>query len=175
MKLKILGFSLIFINLFALILIDINDKQKLLEEINLINQLEYKDMEFDYLGYIEIPKINLKKIIKQGTNQEILNEGYVGLLTGKTINNSNIVLAGHNIESVFKNIKKLTLNDTIYVYFENKKYEYQVIKILTIEIDELNYLNDTEEKKLTLITCTDKNKRRFIVISELKSVESLIK
>ncbi|MCM1370970.1 MAG: sortase, partial [Clostridium sp.] len=118
----------------------------------------------DILGYIEIPKISLKKTIKVGNVEKILNQKYVAIIEGKTSQSKNLVLAGHNIESVFKNIRSLEINDNILIYIENEMRYYKVGNIKTIEVDDTQYLRETKEQTLTLITCTDNNTKRLLVI-----------
>ena len=107
MKHKIIGISLIIISLLYLIFKYITIYKNKLIENKLINDFKVENNINQYIGYLEIPRINLNKIIKYGTSKIILDNEYVGLLSGKTFDNKNIVLAGHNREGVFKNIKYL--------------------------------------------------------------------
>ena len=137
------------------------------KEIKIINEMNYNNQELDYAGYIYIPKIQLKKLIKYGTNREILDENYVGILSGKTLENKNIVLAGHNIQTVFKKLKKLNIGDEIILNTIKKVNYYKVYKIVKINPNEFKYFYDANEEILTLVTCADNNTRRLLIICKL--------
>ena len=167
MKYKIIGFVLIITSLGFLMFRNITELFKNRKEIKIINEMNYNNQELDYAGYIYIPKIQLKKLIKYGTNREILDENYVGILSGKTLENKNIVLAGHNIQTVFKELKNLNIGDEIILNTIKKVNYYKVYKILKINPNEFKYFYDANEEILTLVTCTDNNTRRLLIICKL--------
>lgn len=107
--------------------------------------------------YIEIPKINLKAPIAEGTQQETLNTK-IGHFSETDLTTGNIGLAGHNRGyeyNYFENLKKLKIDDEIiYKYFDYQK-NYKVEKIEIIKNTDWSYLNKTEENKITLITCVE--------------------
>ena len=84
MKHKIIGISLIIISLLYLIFKYITIYKNKLIENKLINDFKVENNINQYIGYLEIPRINLNKIIKYGTSKIILDNEYVGLLSGKT-------------------------------------------------------------------------------------------
>ena len=167
MKHKIIGISLIIISLLYLIFKYITIYKNKLIENKLINDFKVENNINQYIGYLEIPRINLNKIIKYGNSKNILDNEYVGLLSGKTFDNKNIVLAGHNREGVFKNIKYLKVNDIIILNTYKYRRTYKVYKIIKIFPNEINYFYDTDEELLTLVTCSNYNKKRLLVIAKL--------
>lgn len=106
---------------------------------------------------IEIPEISLIADIAEGTTKEILNK-YVGHFENTSKKEGNIGLAAHNRGyevNYFKDLKKLKKGDQIkYVYNEYEKI-YEVKKCRIIKDTEWEYLEDTEENMLTLITCVE--------------------
>ena len=124
---------------------DIPQEQKEEENINLGN------------WYIEIPTINLKAPIEEGTSLEILNRK-VGHFEETSTKNGNIGLAAHNRgyeKNYFENLKKLKINDEI--FYKNFDFEkiYLVETIEIIKNTDWSYLENTDENKITLITCIE--------------------
>ena len=104
--------------------------------------------------YIEIPKINLKAPIAEGTDKNILNNN-VGHFSNTDLKEGNIGLAGYNKggkNNYFENLKNLKIDDEIIYKYENYKKIYIIDKIEIIKNTNWKYLNKTEENKITLIT-----------------------
>lgn len=107
--------------------------------------------------YIEIPSINLKAPIAEGTDIDILNTK-VGHFneTDKTV--GNVGLAAHNRGykyNYFEKLKKLKINDEIIYKYENFEKKYLITKIEIIKNTDWSYLEKTEKNKITLITCVE--------------------
>lgn len=107
--------------------------------------------------YIEIPSINLKAPIAEGTDRDTLNTK-VGHFneTDKTV--GNVGLAAHNRGykyNYFEKLKKLKINDEIIYKYENFEKKYMITKIEIIKNTDWSYLEKTEKNKITLITCVE--------------------
>jgi len=106
---------------------------------------------------IEIPEISLIADISEGTTKEILNQ-YVGHFEITSKENGNIGLAAHNRGyevNYFKDLKILREGDEIrYIHNEFEKI-YEVEKCRIIKDTEWEYLEQTEDNMLTLITCVE--------------------
>lgn len=106
---------------------------------------------------IEIPKIELKAEIAEGTSKEILNK-YVGHFENTQTEIGNIGLAAHNRGyevNYFQNLKKLKQDDKIIYKYKDYKKIYYVNKIKIIKDTDWTYLQNTEENVITLITCVE--------------------
>lgn len=118
---------------------------------------EEKTPEKNEIWQIEIPKISLNASIAEGTTKEILNQ-YVGHFEETSKKEGNIGLAGHNRGyevNYFKDLKLLEKGDEIkYKYNEFEKI-YEVEKCRIIKDTDWDYLENTEENMLTLITCIE--------------------
>lgn len=56
--------------------------------------------------------------------------------------------------SIFYLIHKLELNDDIFVFYDDKKYRYQITESVIVEPDEVSYLTQGEnERTIRLMTC----------------------
>ena len=106
---------------------------------------------------IEIPKISLVAEIAEGTTKETLNQ-YIGHfeITPKEV--GNIGLAGHNRGynvNYFQDLKLLQKGDEIKYTYNNFEKIYEVEKVRIIKDTEWEYLENTEDNRLTLITCVE--------------------
>ena len=123
--------------------------------------------------YIEIPAINLKAPIAEGTDTSTLNTK-VGHFEETELINGNVGLAAHNRGyeyNFFENLKKIRKDDEIIYYYQNEKKIYAVDKIEIIENTDWSYLEKTEENKITLITCIENEPlyRRCVQVTEIEN------
>ena len=122
---------------------------KTLKELPVVEKTDIIEM-----WQIEIPKISLIAKISEGTTKEILNQ-YVGHFENTTKKQGNIVLVAYNRKhevNYFKSLKLLQEGDEIkYKYNEYEKI-YEVEKCRIIKDTEWEYLDETEDNMLTLIT-----------------------
>lgn len=128
-----------------------NSKEKTIEEINNEAKEEW---------YLEIPCINLRADIKEGTTKEIM-EDYIGHFEDTKVEDGNIGLAAHNRgykNNYFERIKELKEGDKIYYQHNNFKKEYTVEKQLIIKDTDWTKLEDTIDNTITLITCVENQK-----------------
>ena len=106
---------------------------------------------------IEIPKINLLAPIKEGTSQEVLGDA-VGHFEESEKYEGNVALAGHNRGyncDFFGEIKKLKNGDKIIYYTDEGKTEYEVVLDKIIHQTDWKYIENTEDNRITLITCVE--------------------
>jgi len=106
---------------------------------------------------IEIPKINLTAEISSGTTEDVLNN-YVGHFSETAKDNGNVGLAAHNRGynvNYFSRIKELENGDEIYYTYNGIRKEYIVNSKLIIKDTNWNYLKNTEDNRITLITCVE--------------------
>ena len=79
----------------------------------------------------------------------------------------NVGLAAHNRGypvNYFENIKILQIGDEIIYKYGTQTRVYAVSIIVIIEDTDWDYLNDTEENRITLITCVEDKPRLRRVI-----------
>ena len=110
--------------------------------------------EDNQIWQIEIPKISLIATISEGTTKEVLKQ-YVGHFENTPKEQGNIGLAAYNRGydiNYFKDLKFLKEGDEIkYTHNEFEKL-YEVEKCRIIRNTEWEYLEETEDNMLTLIT-----------------------
>ena len=115
---------------------------------------------------LEIPKIGLKAKINYGTTKKVMNK-YIGHFDNTKLWSGNIGLAAHNRGypvNYFKRLKELQIGDEINytTVFGTKTYKVEVVTV--IEDTDWSYLEDTQDNRITLITCVENkpNYRRCI-------------
>lgn len=129
----------------------------------------------EYLGIIDIPKINLYKgFYSKNSN---LNNVKFNLYLLKESNypdteKGNLIIAGHSgnyNNSYFANLYQLILGDEITIHYNNKSYIYKITNIYNEKkTGSVRIFRDNEKTTLTLITCTkDDDYHQTIYISEL--------
>lgn len=128
-------------------------------------------LQEESLWYLEIPNINLKANIEEGTSKEIMDD-YIGHFEETSKLDGNIGLAAHNRgykNNYFENLKKVKKEDKIYYYYYGQVKQYQVINNFIIEDTDWSVFEQTEDNIITLITCVENepNYRRCVQAVEI--------
>ena len=122
---------------------------------------------------IEIPKISLIAPISEGTTKEILDK-YVGHFEETSKEQGNVGLAAHNRGydvNYFKDLKLLQEGDEIKYTYNQFQTIYEVEKCRIIKDTDWEYLEETEEDMLTLITCVENQPEYRRCIQAIKKEE----
>ena len=127
---------------------------------------------FVMLGYITIPKTNVKQPILDQVTPDSLNAAVAALYPSNAQLNEpgNIVIVGHNYRNgkFFSNNNKLTVGDKITIKDNTgRELSYTIYnKFQTSEQDTSFYTRNTNGKaEITLSTCTDDSKARIIILA----------
>lgn len=113
------------------------------------------------MGYIEIPKIDIKIPIYHGTGEESLQNG-VGHLEGSSLpiggKGTHSILSAHRglpTSRLFTDLDQLWKGDEFYIYILNEIHAYKVDQVLVVEPHDTEALMIDEDKDyVTLVTCT---------------------
>lgn len=119
-------------------------------------------------GKIEIPKIALEYSVFNEFSEELMKISPCKFYGNSIEKTGNIAIVGHNYDNhtFFSDINKLEEGDEIYLYSnDNLKYTYTVYEKYETDEDDLDCLKAKflNSRELTLITCNNSNKKRFIV------------
>jgi len=133
----------------------------------------------DYIGYLNIPKINLTKGFLDYRSTENDVEKNILVVNGSNYPDTkkgNLILAGHSgtgWKAFFNDLYKLTQGDVAYVTYKGKKYTYQIVNIYKQpKTGTIAIYRDYEKSTLTLITCTNwDSTSQTVYIAELVNVE----
>lgn len=149
-----------------------------IETINQVQVVENKDenkISFEYIGLIEIPKINLKKGFldpSSSYNKVDYNVTVINTSLFPDVDLGNFILAAHSgnaYNSYFGKLYKLKKGDVAYIYYKGIKYEYKIVNIYEVpKTGEVNIYRNFDATTLTLITCTlNSNTKQTVYIAEL--------
>lgn len=136
---------------------------------------------YEILGNIEIPKVNLKCTILAETTPRTLEIAVAQMYTTNGLNKpGNTVIYGHNYRTqlFFSRNDELVKGDRIYILDqEGKKLAYEIVEIFETSSTDTSFYTRTEKQtegkcEVTLSTCTDDasttDKRLIIRASEIK-------
>lgn len=161
-----------------------NENLYLTGQSGLVDPFSYEQPSFDLaefgfaeniVGYIEIPKIDVRLPIYLGASKENMKKGAVHLsqtslpIGGK---NTNCVIAAHRGSSIgymFRNIHKLAVGDEIHIVNFKEKLIYKVAETKIILPDDIDEVMIQSGKDLvTLSSCNPlgSNYQRYIVYAE---------
>jgi len=140
---------------------------------------ELGEVTNDYIGYLSIPKINLKKGFLDKRSSENDVEKNILVVEGSNYpdkDKGNLMLAGHSgtgWKAFFNDLYKLNKGDIAVVTYKGKTYTYKIVNIYTQpKVGKIAIYRNYDKTTLTLITCTNHDSTtQTIYIAELQSVE----
>ena len=152
-----------------------NSAQENKKEEQSVENIKTEEINYDW--QIEIPAINLKAEISEGTSKETMDK-YVGHFEETVKTGGNVGLAAHNrgySVNYFQDLKKLKEGDEIIYKYNDFKKIYIVKENLIINDDDWSYLEETKDNRITLITCVENEPQygRCIQAIEKEVIEKL--
>lgn len=132
----------------------------------------------EYIGYLNIPKINLTKgfLDKRSTENDVeKNILVVENSQYPDVENGNLILAGHSgtgWKAFFNDLYKLEKGDVAYIRYKNKKYTYKIVNIYKHQkTGTIAIYRNYDKTTLTLVTCTNNDSTtQTIYIAELQEI-----
>ena len=105
------------------------------------------------LGRIEIPRIGISAIVREGVDDATLAVA-VGHVPGTALpgERGNMALAGHR-DSFFRALRHIRVDDTIRFRSSESRYDYRVDSTEVVGPNETRVLHATGGPVLTLVTC----------------------
>ncbi len=136
--------------------------------------IEQSQSIIDYIAVIKIPEIDLEKgLVDKNSHLNNVNKN-IEILKESSMPNEekgNFILASHSGNgntAYFKDLYKLEYGDSIYVQYNQLKYEYKIVNSYYIEkTGTANIVRDINKKTITLITCVPNKNEQLVVIGEL--------
>lgn len=147
--------------------IDISEDVDEVDEVNEIKEETTTPIiNYNYIGYLEIPKINLKRgfvSLNSKYNSISYNVMFIKGSSMPDVKNGNLILAAHrgnSSVSFFDKLYKLDIGDTASVTYNDKVYTYKLVNTYLEEKDgTIAIYRDETKNTLTLITCTRNDKK----------------
>lgn len=160
---------------------EINDESKKNKENNEEEEVEDTNYKFSneqkttYIGYLNIPSINLKKGFTSKEDKNNVVSKNIEILEASDYPDKelgNVILASHSGNSSISFFNKLYLlneGDLVYIEYNNINYTYKITNIYTIpKTGKAEIKRNKNISTLTLITCTRSDKTtQTVYISEL--------
>lgn len=121
------------------------------------------DWQVPYIGWLEIPVINVSLPVYHGTDEETLSGG-AGHVEGTSLpvggDPSNCCISAHSglqTARMFDDLRRLQVGDKVCVHTLGDPYAYEVCGVETVlpeETDHLGIYSEDVADMLTLVTCT---------------------
>ena len=125
---------------------------------------------FVMVGYIEIPKINIKyPVLEEETVASLEQSVAIRYPSNATLNQiGNVVIAGHNYRNgqFFSKLKNVAVGDIVKITdSKGQTLVYTVYEVYQTTPEDTAYMTRDygENIEITLVTCTDDSKARIIV------------
>lgn len=155
-------------------------QKKLKQYKNSGNTLVYVE---PYNTQLEIKKVNIKGKIFDGTDSKTLSNGlwHFPLSTGPGTEGNFIVIA-HRYDKMppnqdtFFNLDKVDIGDEILITQDKNEWTYIVTESKIVESNDRSVLMQTQDHRITLITCAPlwSSEKRLIVIGKLNRVNETL-
>ena len=131
-------------------------------------KIEKTNKGYDVCAKLEIPSISLVTNVLKNYSTSALNVSVTKFWGVDPNQIGNFCVAGHNFKNknMFRNLKKLNVGDRLFVTDEKiGKVEYEIFDIYKVFPEDTSCLTSsiTDEREVTLITCTTDSKQRIIV------------
>ena len=121
---------------------------------------------YNILGEIEIPKINVKMYILDKTTNDSLNLSVTRFWGNGIHEAGNFSIIGHNYKGMFRDLKELEIGDTFTLVDRTGRIcTYVIYDIYIVEPEDVSCIEDTllGQREVTLITCTTGGEKRLIL------------
>lgn len=119
---------------------------------------------------VEIEDLKIKAPILEGTDNNTLSKAAGHFIGTGDFGKGNYCIAGHSstiYKEYFNNLKKAKMGMKVKLYDKQKNcYIYTIRDSFIVTPDETWILNDFNDNRLTIITCTDDGTKRYVVVAE---------
>ena len=130
----------------------------------------------DEIGTLTIPDILLNNApIRESVELSTLSET-IGHFPSTSIYEGNVGLASHNSGSqgdFFKNLKKIKIGSEIFYQTNYGTKRYVVTTKEVISEEDWSYLQETDDNRITLITCVAGQKDKRLCVQAIESSEGM--
>ena len=122
----------------------------------------------------EIPDLNIKAPVMDGTEHEILSKAAGHFPDTGAVGSGNYCIAGHNstiYAEIFNDMKHIEIGMEMLLIDNDErrtKYTYIVTENFIVEPSDMWVLDDFHDDRITIVTCTDDGTQRQIVVGLLQ-------
>lgn len=140
------------------------------QEINASSFKRLVNFSEEAIGVISIPEVSMELPIFKGLENDKLMVGAGTMKESQIMGKGNYALAGHNWrdkKTLFSPLHRVKKDMHIYMKDLQKEYEYRIDKIIMVDPNRLDVIEDTKTATLTLVTCNHDGTERLIVQASL--------
>jgi len=146
----------------------IREQEILNNDLDIIQEIDAEMDGYQVIGIIKIQKIDIEYPILEKTDKTSLDLSITKFWGNKINQIGNVVLAGHNNlnNKMFGKINKLQEGDIIELTDkQNVTINYKIFKTYIVDPNDITCIlpEDENSREVTLITCTNGDKERFVV------------
>lgn len=127
---------------------------------------DYTAVEGETIAILRLDRLGIRVSIAEGTEREVLKFS-AGHFVGTSMpGEGNFSIAGHSSDEyvcLFNDLHKAVAGDEIIITTRHRMHRYLVTDILTAAPEETDYIRNTNESIITIVTCTDSGKTRLII------------
>lgn len=120
------------------------------------NTVKYRSGELICL--LRLPKISLEEAVREGDSRDVFSSALCHLeRTSYPGETGNCCISGHRnyvFGKYFNRLNEIEVGDIVELETTDNTYTYQVYETLVVNPNDVKVLDSTEQKTLTLITCT---------------------
>ena len=162
-NLKRISIFFIIVSVLIILLLKVDQRYDIVVQNKIIDNTFILD---SYNGYIFIPRFGIKRLIKSGTDINILDSGFVGIYesSGDLSGSDLIILAGHNIPNVFSKLHDISIGDIVFVNGGSDR-KFIVYDKKIVNENDFSFFNN-RDNELMLITCDKKGYRLLVFLKE---------
>ena len=124
----------------------------------------------DELMTLEIPKISFKgTIYKKESKKNNIDQNIIIMNESDMPDKDGGILiigghSGYGKYAYFKDLNQLQIDDIVYIYYNNQRYEYKVVEYhLDSKDGSISINNINKKNKLFLYTCNPNDKNNYLV------------
>jgi LPXTG-site transpeptidase (sortase) family protein len=153
-----------------------------MEDVGDKSQLELADLEKEDTKLI-VPSASIEGSVVVGKTQEAMLDGFWHFpLSSVPEKRGNTVIFGHRFDKIppetetFYNLDKVDIGDKIYLKQRDNEISYTVVSTRVVGKNDHSVLQNTDDYRLTLITCTPlwTSDRRLVVIAVRDKVSHVV-
>ena len=127
---------------------------------------DYVAAEGEILAILRLDRLGIKVSIAEGTDPEVLKVS-AGHFPGTPMpGQGNFSIAGHSSAEyvcLFNDLHQAVVGDEIIITTRESMHRYLVSDIIVAEPEETEYIRNSNESILTIVTCTDSGKYRLLI------------
>ncbi len=117
---------------------------------------------------VEITELKIKAPVLEGTDNKTLSKAVGHFIGTGEVGSGNYCIAGHSstiYKEYFNNLKNAEIGMEIDLYDKEKNcYTYTITDYFIVEPNEVWILNDFNDDRITIVTCTDDGTQRQVVV-----------